>query len=199
LIEEVKPQFATLDDRNAATALSIAGNIYMLSERYDLAKAAYEQLLSKRADDVGALNNLACVVAEHAEPPNVDLALKYSQRAIDAMAKRGAAQQDAAVLDTYGWMNVLAGGANVDRGVEYLNNSLKAGEIPEAHYHLGEAFLRKQWPEQAKSSLARASTMIDERLAKQPEDASLKQLRLKVEQSSAKVEKALLEPRAGAR
>jgi tetratricopeptide (TPR) repeat protein len=192
-IEEARRQAAMLDERNQATALNIAGTIYMMSGQYERAKTAYEELLVKRPEELAALNNLAFIMAEHIQPPNLPKAMELSNRAFDLMSRKNS--QDASVLDTIGWVNVLSGGNNVDRGIEHLWNSIKINEIPEAHYHLGEAFLLKKATEEAKRSLKRASDMITEREEKkQPVDPQLKQ---RIEAALIKAEKASIEPRAG--
>ena len=63
---------------------------------------------------------------------------------------------DPNVLDTVGWISVLSGGNNLNQGIDYLNRSIQAGEIPDAYYHLGEAYLKKNIPIEAKRSLNRA-------------------------------------------
>jgi predicted Zn-dependent protease len=192
MIEEARREAGQMDPRGQVTMLNVAGTIYMLSNQYDRARGVYEELLAKQADDVGALNNLACVMAEHVKPPNLPKALELAQRAYDAMAKRDV--MDANVLDTLGWVNVLAGGPNLDRGIEHLTNSIKVGEIPEAHYHLGEAYMRKNFPDGAVRSFKRAAEMLAERKAAGPIDEGLQQ---KVDEALARVNKALSEPRAG--
>jgi hypothetical protein len=95
------------------------------------------------------------------------------------------------VLDTVGWMNVLAGGPKLDAGIDYLNNSIKINEIAEAQYHLGEAYLKKNLPEPAKRSLSRANEMLQERIdKKQAIDEGLKK---RIEEASARADKALSE------
>jgi len=90
---------------------------------------------------------------------------------------------------------VLSGGANIDRGMEYLNNSIRASEMPEAHYHLGMALLKKNSPIPAKRSLLRANELLQAKEdAKQEVDKTLKG---KVDQALAEAEKATFAPRAG--
>ena len=96
------------------------------------------------------------------------------------------------VLDTLGWISVLSGGPAIDTGIDHLKNSINAGEIAEAQYHLGEAYLKKNFADGAKQSFQRASQLLAEK--KGPVDEGLKQ---KVESGLQRVEKALLEPRAG--
>jgi tetratricopeptide (TPR) repeat protein len=161
-------------------------------------RRVYEELLVKRPDDLGALNNLANILAEHVSPPEMPKALEYAQRAYELLNRQNADPATAAnLLDTIGWVNVLAGGKNLDRGVEHLNNSLRAMELPEAQYHLGVAMLRKNRPTDAKASLLRAGELIQARSESGQEvDKTLKG---KVDDALAQAEKALFSaPRAGA-
>jgi len=193
-IEEARAQLSVMEEKNVITCLSVAGNIYMANAHYDKARAVYEDLLAKRPEDLGALNNLACVYAEHSTPTDLPKALQYSQRALTVMNQRNT--PDASVLDTVGWMNVLAGGANLDAGIDYLVNSIKVNEIAEAQYHLGEAYLKKNLPEPAKRSLSRAGEMLQERIDKKLGiDEGLKK---RIEEASARADKALLDLRAAA-
>jgi len=92
-------------------------------------------------------------------------------------------------------VNVLAGGPNLDRGVELLSSSIRAAEMPEAQYHLGMALLKKNTPIPAKRSLLRAGEILQSRAdAGQEVDKTLK---AKVDQALADAEKALFAPRAG--
>jgi tetratricopeptide (TPR) repeat protein len=184
LIEEARKQSDKLDERNVQSALSVGGTIFMMTGDFEKAKAWYEDLLTKKPDDLPALNNLACIEAEHQTPPNMTKAMEYSQRALDAMTKKGI--NDANVLDTYGWVNVLAGDATLDRGIDYLNNSIKAGEIAEANYHLGKAYMKKKIPDAAKSSFTKAAQMLQDRKEKgEPVDQALKK---KIEDALVEVE-----------
>jgi len=181
--EQARKESATLDVNQQVSVLNVAGSIYMMSGNYPMARTAFEQLLAKRGDDLAALNNLAFLMAEHVEPPDVPKAMEYCKRAYDIMTKNN--QPDANVLDTVGWVYVLSGGANLDQGISYLDKSIATGEIAEAQYHYGEALIRKNLPEYAKTSLTRANELID---AKTPVDEVLKR---KVEQALLKVNKML--------
>ena len=199
-IEEARTEAETMDDRTSLVALGVAGNIYMATYKYDKGRAAYEQLIQKRPDDLSVLNNLAYILAEHTSPPDLNKALEYSQRAIDVMNKRNIGN-DPNVLDTAGWINVMVGGDKLNQGIDYLNRSIQAGEIPDAYYHLGVAYLKKNIPQEAKRNLNRAVEMIQQKFdkgldSKQPKDKSLEALKTKVDEAMAQADKALLEPRA---
>jgi tetratricopeptide (TPR) repeat protein len=182
-IEQARKESANLDVNQQVGALSVAGNIYMMSGDYPMARTAFEQLLAKRADDLATLNNLAFLVAEHTQPPDMAKAMEYSKRAYDVMTKNN--MVDPNVLDTVGWINVLSGGAKLDEGIRLLNESIAAGEIPEAQYHYGEALMKKNLPEYARTSLLRASELVS---AKTPVDEVLKK---KVDDALARVDKVL--------
>jgi tetratricopeptide (TPR) repeat protein len=179
-------------DRNMVSALNVAGTLYMMNEegkQFDQARVAYEQLITRKPGDLGALNNLACIWAEHTDPPDMKKAVDYSERALAAMREKQIEEPN--VLDTYGWIQVLSGGPNIDKGIDKLQDSLKTGtEIPEAHYHLGEAYLLKGLPAAAKRSLETAQRMIyDKRERHEIFDEMLKK---KVEDALVRTEKALL-------
>ena len=187
-------------NKNLISALNVAGTLYMMNEegtQFEQARLAYEQLLALLVGtgltiwvafiDLGALNNLACIMAEHTTPPDMNKAVAYSNRAIEVMKK---GNDEPNVLDTHGWILVLSGGTNVDKGIEKLHESLKAGEIPEAHYHLGEAYLVKGIPDAAKRALDKANQMIyDKKERKEIFDEKLKP---KIEEALVRAEKALL-------
>lgn len=183
VVEQARKESAALDVNLQVSALNIAGAIYMMSGDFAMARTAFEQLLTKRANDLGALNNLAFIVAEHSQPPDLAKAMEYGQRAYDLMLKNNT--PDPNVLDTVGWINVLSGGPKLDEGMRLLKESIDAGEIAEAQYHYGEALLKKNLPEFAKTSLARASELVD---AKKPVDEVL---RKKVDDALLRVDKIL--------
>jgi ElaB/YqjD/DUF883 family membrane-anchored ribosome-binding protein len=66
--------------------------------------------------------------------------------------------------------------------------------MAEAHYHLGEAYLLKKLPVNAKSSLTRANDMLQEKADKnQPVDEALKK---RIADALGRAEKAMMETRA---
>jgi tetratricopeptide (TPR) repeat protein len=202
-MDEVRGRFGELDEGSQLAALAAAGNVYMAAFAADNAaptiekgRRVYEELVAKRPDDLSALNNLANILAEHVTPPDVNKALEYGQRAYEVLSRRNVDPATASnLLDTVGWVNVLAGGPNLDRGIEHLNSSLRASEIPEARYHLGVALLKKNIPAEAKRSLLRAGEILQARSENgQDYDKSLK---AKVDEALAQAERALFAPRAG--
>ena len=118
-----------------------------------------------------ALNNMACLLAEIVQPPRPQEGLQYSQHAYDLMQKGG--RRDALVLDTHGWLLTLSN--RVDEGIEVLRNANEIKSIPDAHYHLGEAYLRKSFAPEAQREFETAMDLIKKyEQDKTPVDQSLK-------------------------
>jgi tetratricopeptide (TPR) repeat protein len=174
LIEEVRGQMSEAPLKDKLTTLSVAGTIYMLNEQYDQARSAYEDMLKLEPENTAAMNNVACMLAEYGSSPDPKKALEYSTKAYNLLMSRN--QSDPNILDTHGWVHVLCGGPNIDIGIEYLNDAIKSGDLPEAHFHMGEAMLKKKMPEEAVKSFARAAEILREREAKgQQVDSKLRQ------------------------
>ena len=186
LIEEVRGQMANATDQDKMVTLNVAGQIYMANDEYDRARGVYQDMLKIRKDDIAVLNNIACIMAEFGSSPDPKGALNYSKQAYDLMINRQ--MSDPNILDTHGWVNVLCGGAQIDAGIEHLTEAIKAADMPEAHYHLGEAMLKKNLPEDAVRSLTRAQEILKEREEKgQPVDSKLRQ---RIEEALVKADNA---------
>jgi len=132
--------------------LRIAGTAYTAAigtvpAAADRAVAIYEQYLreieSLDADVTArlqALNNLACLLAEHPTSPDPARALKYIEQARD-IAERNSLSVPS-IIDTYGWVLVLCN--RVDEAIPVLSGLLERNQaLPDTHYHLGEALARK--------------------------------------------------------
>jgi hypothetical protein len=156
-------------------------------------------VLKLRPDDLGAMNNIALFLAEYLSPRNTAKALELSTQAYNIILNRNIS--DPNILDTHGWVNVLHGGANVDIGIELLSDAIKAGDLPEAHYHLGEAMLVKKLPEDAMKSLARAQEILREREDRgqtRPQQMEASKLRLRIDEAVSRAEKVKAEVRVSA-
>ncbi|HYE18466.1 MAG TPA: tetratricopeptide repeat protein, partial [Tepidisphaeraceae bacterium] len=190
-VEDVAGRLNEMAPKDKLTAMTVSGTVYMLAGEHEKAQRMYEALLKQRPDDIAALNNMACLLAEHTKPVDLTKALEYATRANDVLAKGG--RSDAAILDTMGWVLVLIGGPSLDRGIEQLDRAVKLGDLPESHYHLAEAFMRKKFPEEAKKSLTRADELVREKLEKNPTDANLKALKVKVDAALLQVGQAVID------
>jgi tetratricopeptide (TPR) repeat protein len=184
-IELAKGDISRFPRAEQENVLRLAGTIYQLARPQPLvekAHQAYLQLLDLNPQDLAALNNLACLLVDNMDPPRPDQALIYSERAYDIVRRSG--QSDPLILDTHGWVLTLSG--RVEEGITLLQQVVERSPFLEAHYHLGEAYLRRSIPDEAQRQLLLASEMIASKERENAEvDAKLK----------ANVERALFQAR----
>jgi len=141
------------------TALRYGGSLYLQTKPKPNVQKAYDcylNLLDLSPNDLTALNNMACLLAETMVPPKPDEALKYSTRAYEIM--RSTNTKEPSIMDTHGWLLTLAG--QVDDGIALLQNVVDTSPVVDARYHLAEAYLKKAFPEEAKKQLELARAMI---------------------------------------
>jgi tetratricopeptide (TPR) repeat protein len=171
-MEDVLTRADQLAPATRAEALRFAGTAYLVAKDSEKATQAYTRLLEVSDRDTTALNNLAYLLTESVSPPRPQEALKYSQRAYDLAMQQG--MRDPLVLDTHGW--ILASAGKVDEGIDVLRRSIEIRATPDAHYHLGESYLRKQFAQEGKRELEKALELINRaKQEKQPVDAVLEQ------------------------
>jgi tetratricopeptide (TPR) repeat protein len=155
-LEQVLAREDQLLPQDRESALRFGGTLYLLVNAADKSSKCYEKLLALAPDDMTALNNMACLLAEVMQPPRPQDGLAYSERAYNLMRQGG--RRDALVLDTHGWLLTLCG--RVDEGIEILRMANEMKPLPDAHYHLAEAYLRKQFADQALKELEIALDLI---------------------------------------
>jgi len=162
LLDDVQQHFDELPPRLQSQALRISGPLYQLARppQLDKAKSAYEKLLKLEPNDLFALNNLATLLVDDSLVPNPQQAKVYSQKAFDQVKR--AQPFPAAIWDTHGWVLVQCGGSDIDTGIGILQRVIRQTSLPEAHYHLGEAFLKKQDPRRALEELQIAAKSIND-------------------------------------
>jgi len=79
------------------------------------------------------------------------------------------------VLDTAGWIAFL--GNRYEEAVDNLMASIKYGDNPEAHYHLGRVYEARQRPDEARAELKKALELgLNDPKAKADAEQRLKQL-----------------------
>ncbi|HNQ21830.1 MAG TPA: tetratricopeptide repeat protein [Phycisphaerae bacterium] len=99
---------------------------------FDDARAAYEEALRYRPDDLIALNNMAYILAEE---------LKQPQRALPYAQQAAVVGDNPEVLDTLGWIYVGLG--RLQPAIAELSKSVRLGpDAPLSYYHLAEAYRR---------------------------------------------------------
>jgi tetratricopeptide (TPR) repeat protein len=139
-------------------AIAIAGAVYLAAQppMVDKALAMYQKLLVRDPEDMQALNNVACMYIDNVNPPEPAKALEYSQRAYDAMRRRGVTQP--MLMDTHGW--VLANNKRVEEGIVLLQEVVQRQPFPEARFHLAQAFSLGNYPDPALRQATEAKAMI---------------------------------------
>jgi tetratricopeptide (TPR) repeat protein len=175
-VEQVLAHEEALMPLDRERSMRLAGMLYLMMNQPNKSAAAYEKLLKQSPDDMVALNNIAYLLGESVQPPRPQDGVKYSQHAYELMQQR--AQRDVLVLDTHGWLLVLSN--RVDEGIEVLRIANETKSIPDAHYHLAEAYLKKgvndsSFVDQAQRELELALDLVKraEQL-KQPVDQALR-------------------------
>jgi tetratricopeptide (TPR) repeat protein len=155
------------------TAYRFGGSLYLQVRPPDIQKAkqSYVNLLDVSPNDLTALNNMACLLAEQMTPPNPVEGKKYSERAFQIMEATNS--REPLIMDTHGWLLIMSG--DVDQGIDILRRVVETMPVMEAHYHLAEGYLKKAFPEEARKQLDLADAMLKRAEAnKQPYDRTLK-------------------------
>jgi tetratricopeptide (TPR) repeat protein len=155
-LEQVLAQADRLPPGDREGAYRFGGTIYLVANQPEKSRACYLELLKMAPDDMTALNNMACLLAESLTPAQPQEGLTYSQRAYDLMQKGN--RRDPLVLDTHGWILTLCG--QVDEGIDVLRKANQIRQIPDTHYHLGEAYLKKQFADEAMRELEMALELV---------------------------------------
>ncbi len=120
---------------------------YKVGKRND-AIQTYKHVLEKAPNSILAKNNLSMLlVDEKASQQEINEALTY----IDDLGDIN----DAASLDTVGWVNYRAG--NIGKALEFVNRAVAlAPDAAELHYHLGMIYLADNNQLKAKEHLTKA-------------------------------------------
>jgi tetratricopeptide (TPR) repeat protein len=152
LLEPLLVSNDSLPPNQRMSRLELAGTIYATAQPKPYADKAYEtykKLLVLNPNDVQALNNFACVCADDFQPPKLEEGLDAIRHAIDLSS--GAGQSDPLVEDTYGWLLILGG--QTPEGMDQVRKAVTRAPMVEGYYHLGEAYLRMNQPEQAQQQV----------------------------------------------
>ncbi|HMO24890.1 MAG TPA: tetratricopeptide repeat protein, partial [Tepidisphaeraceae bacterium] len=156
LADELLADRAALRRVQLEAALRTAAQTYHSAREYAKAYQAYKDLLELRPDDFGALNNLAYLLVTDGAPGGGPTeALTYITRAQDII--RNAGQSNPMISDTYGWVLILNG--RVDEGIAVLEKVVEEAELPDAFYHLGSGYFRKEMYPQAIAVLERGKEL----------------------------------------
>jgi Flp pilus assembly protein TadD len=147
----------------------------MASEPPDVAKAVavYRKLLERDANDVLALNNLACTMILPNSGFSAKDALEFSTRAFRIVEQTGGV--NAYIFDTQGQILILNG--RFQEGVSLLQRAIDKEPIAEACFHLGEAYLSMPEPRiaEAQDALKQAQALQEAAVRdNKPVDSDLK-------------------------
>ncbi|MGB7159457.1 MAG: tetratricopeptide repeat protein [Tepidisphaeraceae bacterium] len=159
MVERVLADGDKLAPNEREQALRFAGGVYLMYRPEPQAAKAYDaylKLLDLRSNDLGSLNNMACLLAEAMSPPRLPEALKYSQKAYQLMTESGI--REPLIMDTHGWMLTL--NDRPQEGIDVLRQAVSLKSFPEVHYHLGEAYLKTASPEDAQKQFEMAAEQI---------------------------------------
>jgi tetratricopeptide (TPR) repeat protein len=176
IAESVMAAMDTLSYSEQDELLDEAGSLYLSVNPplADKAAAVYRQVLQRHPDDVFAMNNLACVLADDLHQPQQ--ALPFSTEAYNAVLRSGRVQP--LIYDTQGWVLILNG--QVDQGIDVLQKIGDSADFADLHYHMGQGYLRKRLPQSAEHELQTASDMLDQATVSGQTTASDPALREKV-------------------
>lgn len=145
--------------------LRALADVYQTQTPPDFARAKerYVELLKLSENDLVAMNNLAFVLAEAAQPPDPQAAKVYSKAAYELVRQTN--DPNPLIVDTHGWVLVLCGPEDIRQGIQILQGVVaQSPNFIEARYHLGEALLRlvPPAPVDAEKELAEALRLLDE-------------------------------------
>jgi tetratricopeptide (TPR) repeat protein len=164
MLDDVQAHFNDLTPAHQAQALRIAGPLYQTARppQFEKARTTYLKLLEIQKDDLFALNNLANLLIDDVLVPQPQEARKYSSQAYEQVKR--AQPFPAAIFDTHGWVLVHCG--ELTEAIEILQKVVRQTNMPEAHYHLGEAYLRQQDYRKAQEELRVAAQTIPETIGR---------------------------------
>ncbi|MEO1015401.1 MAG: tetratricopeptide repeat protein [Pseudomonadota bacterium] len=116
----------------------LRADLHLAAREFEQALSIYEDILSRRPDDILVSNNYAALLSD----------LRDDQESLDRAVKVASVlseTENASFLDTYGWALVRAG--RLAEGIDVLDRAVGlAPNFPDALYHLGEAQLMADDP-----------------------------------------------------
>jgi hypothetical protein len=120
--------------------------------------------LKLEPNNLEALNNMACLLADDYSPPRAKEGLDYANQAVQEMSRLG--RTEPRLLDTQAWLMILNG--SPEDGVSTLNTAMTQFDpFPDEYLHLGEGYLRLQIPDpvQAEVQAKLGLQMVNKRKA----------------------------------
>lgn len=140
-------QIALNKEPNDLAAVLLKAEIYNSEGNYNGARDAYERVLTVAPDNGVALNNLACIYADHLN--RLDNAYPLARRASEI------APFNPYVADTLGWI-LYRRGEYTPALVALRESVVKLGSVAEIQYHFGMACYMASYESDAIKALQRA-------------------------------------------
>jgi len=140
-------QVALAKDPNDIAVLMLKGIIYNSENDYDDARDAYQNVLAIAPANGMALNNLACIYADHLN--QLDKAYPLARQARDL------APTDPYITDTLGWI-LYRRGEYTPALVLLRQSADKLSTLPEVQFHLGMACYMAGYETEAATALQQA-------------------------------------------
>lgn len=131
------------------------GSAYERMQRYDEAKTTFELLLKHFPDNAQVLNYLGYMLAD--QNRELEYAKELISRAIELIP------ENAAFLDSYGWVNFRQGYLN--EALKYLKKAVELDSDPIIFDHLGDAYKAKGKNKQAREWWQKALELDPENTA----------------------------------
>ncbi|HZZ43904.1 MAG TPA: tetratricopeptide repeat protein [Tepidisphaeraceae bacterium] len=160
VVEKIMTGLDKLSVADRSNVLRFAGSLYLSVQptpMVEKALDAFKLTLKDNPNDTAVLNNIASILTDYVDPARPQEALQYSQRAYDLTQKSG--RVEPLVLDTQG--RVLTMVNRVPEGIVLLQEAADRTSIPDVHYHLAEAYMMQNAPEEAQRHLVQASAGIE--------------------------------------
>jgi cellulose synthase operon protein C len=160
ILDSVIADVDKLNRADQIAAFAMAGQIYQTVEpdpMADKALDAYRRWLKLEPDNMQALNNIACLLADAYTPTRAQEGLPYIQKAADYMNQTG--NTDPNVLDTQGWLLILSG--DPAQGVGLVNQAIEAQPGAESYYHLAEGYFLLQYASEANKDAQTGLDLLD--------------------------------------
>ncbi|MGH7977893.1 MAG: tetratricopeptide repeat protein [Limisphaerales bacterium] len=140
-------EMALNTDPNDLTATMLEGIIYDSLADYENARDAYKKIVAAAPDNAAALNNLACLYADHFN--QLDKAYPLARRARDFDPS------NPYIADTLGWI-LYRRGEYTPALVALRESAAKLPSIPEIQFHLGMASYMAGYDSDAITAFKRA-------------------------------------------
>jgi len=131
-VDRARPVLDRLSAQRDVTATLMLADLELRFGSQDTAIAYFRKAVDADPTNVGALNNLAYLLVEHAHA--VDEGMKFARRA------QQLAPESASTNDTLGWAYFREG--DYTTALSYLSRAVENGPTPEEKYHLAAAYIK---------------------------------------------------------